>query len=57
MPPKKSKKTGQADQSVPTPAVAVLTLEQITAALAQLLEGQHQTQQQVEALLAQQSNP
>ena len=54
MPPKRSKriaeKSGQADQQ---PAAA-LTPEEISAALAQLLEGQRQTQQQIEALLAQQ---
>ena len=44
MPPKKSNKTGQADQPTPMSAVAILTPEQITAALAQLLEGQRQTQ-------------
>ena len=57
MPPKKSKKTGQADQSALTPAVAVLTPKQITTALTQLMESQHQTQWQIEALLAQQNNP
>ena len=54
MSPKISKriaeKSGQADQQ---PA-ATLTLEEISAALAQLLEGQRQTQQQIEVLLAQQ---
>ena len=52
MPPKRSKrivqKADQADQS----AIAALTPEEITVSLAQLLEGQHQTQQQIEALLA-----
>jgi len=34
-----------------------MTSEQITTTFAQLLEGQRQTQQQIEALLAQQDNP
>ena len=54
--PKRSKKiaqkSGQADQQ---PAAA-LTPEEISVALAQLLEGQRQTQQQIEELLAQQAS-
>ena len=61
MPPKKSEKTAQqANRDVlPTPAsaAAVMTSEQITATLTQLLKIQRQTQQQIEALLARQSNP
>ena len=39
------------------PAPTTLTSEQISTALARLLEGLCKTQEQVEALLAQQSNP
>ena len=35
----------------------MLTLGEITAALAQLLQDQHLTRQQIETLLAQQNNP
>ena len=56
MPLKRSKriaqKSGQADQQ---PAAA-LTPEEILVVLAQLFEGQRQTQQQIEALLAQQAS-
>ena len=47
MPPRKSKKNAQqiSHAGSSTPAVAVLTPKQIIAALAQLLEGQHQMQQ------------
>ena len=48
-----AQKAGQADP----PAAAVLTPEQITATLVQLVEGKHQTQQHIEALLAQWNNP
>ena len=61
MPPRKSKKnaqqTVQTGPSAPAPAAVALTLEQIAAALVQLLEGQCQTQQQIEAVLVQQNNP
>ena len=59
--PRKSKKNVQqasyADLLADVSAPAALTPEQIFTALVQLLEGQCKTQQQVEALLAQQSNP
>ena len=52
MPPKRSKKiaekSGQAD-----PSAGLMTPEEIAAALEQLVEGQRQAQQQIEALLAQ----
>ena len=54
MPPKRSKRiTEKSGQAEPQPAAA-LTPEEITAALARLLEGQRETQQQIQALLAQQ---
>ena len=59
MPPKKKapQNGNQTDSPAGEPEAAVMTPEQITSALAQLLEGQRQTQQQIEALLAQQNNP
>ena len=61
MPAHKSKKnvqqTNQADPSASAMTAVVLTPEHITVTLVQLLEGQCQTQQQNEALLAQQNNP
>ena len=56
MPPKRSKriaeKSGQTD-----PPAGLMTPEEIAAALEQLIEGQRQAQQQIEALLAQQGIP
>ena len=57
MPPRKSKKNVWQTSQVDPPVLATLTLEQISAAFAQLLEGQRKTQEQVKVLLAQQSNP
>ena len=57
MPPKRRKriaqKAGQADPPASASVAVVLTPEPIAATLAQLVEGQGQTQQQIEALLAQ----
>ena len=50
MPPRKSKKNVQQANHMDVAAPTVLTPEQISATLAQLLEGQRKTQQQVEAL-------
>ena len=65
MPPRKSKRvaektaqqTNQQDPQAQSQATTVLAPEQIATTLAQLLEGQRQTQQQIDALLAQQNNP
>ena len=56
MSPKRSKRIAQkAGQANQPPAVA-LTLEEISVPIAQLLEGQRQTQQQIKALLAQKTS-
>ena len=57
MPPKRSKRIAQKAGQVDPLITTVLTPKQITTALAQLMEGQRQTQQQIEALLALQNNP
>ena len=54
MPPKRSKRIAEKSDQADQPPTTALTPEEISMALAQLLEGQHQTQQQIETLLAQQ---
>ena len=53
MPPKMSKRIAEKSGQVDPPA-GPMTPEEIAAALEQLMEGQWQAQQQIEALLAQQ---
>ena len=54
MPPKRSKRIAEKSDQANQQSAAALTPEEISTALAQLLEGQRSTQQQIEALLDQQ---
>ena len=53
MPPKRSKRIAERSGQV-GPQAGLMTPKEIAAALEQLMEGQRQAQQQIEALLAQQ---